>query len=143
MIKKLRRINTIDAWYGVVSNDDAITHAEESIFIAKNENDSYGMVAMDNSVFLPFVYDSISPLGFNLWQLQKNGKAGVLSLKYDENKGLVLKSELSDISSSSLKTLEKNGFVVLEKHEHYRVVYNNKVVANNKVIKKLDILFIF
>ncbi len=86
MIKKLRRINTIDAWYGVVANDDAITHAEESIFIAKNENDSYGMVAMDNSVFLPFVYDSISPLGFNLWQLQKNGKAGVLSLKYDENK---------------------------------------------------------
>ncbi len=53
MIKKLRRINTIDAWYGVVANDDAITHAEESIFIAKNENDSYGMVAMDNSVFLP------------------------------------------------------------------------------------------
>ena len=51
-----------------------------------------------------------------------------------KEKGLVLKSELDNISSSSLKTLIKNGIIELEKHEHYRVIYNN-----NKLVEKKEL----
>lgn len=84
MFKTLRRINTIDTWDGVTENDSMLTHAVESIFIAKDEYNHYGMVAWDHSEFLPFRYDRITPLGFNLWQLCRNGKVGVISLKYDK-----------------------------------------------------------
>lgn len=84
MFKTLRRINTIDTWDGVTENDSMLTHAVESIFIAKDEYNHYGMVAWDYSEFLPFRYDRITPLGFNLWQLCRNGKVGVISLKYDK-----------------------------------------------------------
>ena len=85
MIKILRKINTIDTWDGETENDSVLTHTDNTIFIARDENNRYGIVDGDESVFLPFGYDSITPLGFNLWQLSKNGKAGALSLKYSDD----------------------------------------------------------
>ena len=55
-----------------------------------------------------------------------------------KEKGIVLKSELNNISSSSLKTLEKNGLIVLEKHEHYRVVYSEQVVEKKKLTEEQE-----
>ncbi len=93
-MKALRRINTIDTWGGITEDDSILTHAVESIFIAKDEHNHYGMVTWDHSDFLPFRYDSITPLGFNLWQLCKNGKFGVISLKYDKEMKLAIEWRL-------------------------------------------------
>ena len=94
MIKTLRMINTIDTWDGVTEDDSVITHTDESLFLAKDEDDRIGILNRDESVFIPFGYDSITPLGFNLWQLSKNGKVGAISLKYAENMKLCIEWRL-------------------------------------------------
>lgn len=50
-----------------------------------------------------------------------------------KEKGLVLKKELSEISSSSLNTLINKNILIEEVREHYRLNYDN----SNQVIKKL------
>ena len=94
MIKTLRMINTIDTWDGVTEDDSVITHTDDSLFIAKDEDDRIGILNRDESVFLPFGYDSITPLGFNLWQLSKKGRVGAISLKYAENMKLCIEWRL-------------------------------------------------
>lgn len=49
-------------------------------------------------------------------------------IDYVKTHELSLKKDLMDISSSSLKTLVKNGFLIEKKKEAYRLSYNNSVV---------------
>ena len=91
MIKKIREINYTGIWDGISSDDIKINNisifppAKESIYIAKDENGNYGMVNSDESVFLPFEYDSITPLGFSLWQTKKKDKVGAFQLYFTED----------------------------------------------------------
>ena len=50
-----------------------------------------------------------------------------------EEKGIVLKKELIDISASSLKTLVRKGYLIEEKKEHYRVVYKDGETVKKKL----------
>ena len=70
-------------------------------------------------------YDSYYKLGNYSEDIKLNDKQNSI-INLIKEKGIVLKSELNNISSSSIKTLEKKGIIVEEKHEHYRVIYNNK-----------------
>ena len=50
-----------------------------------------------------------------------------------KEKELVIKSELAEISLSSIKTLLKKNIILEEKHEHYRLSYSNKTSIKNKL----------
>ena len=89
MITKIREINYLGTWDGLTfHNETILTSAENSIFIVKDENDKYGIINSDESEFLPIEYDSITPLGFSLWQLKIKDKVGALQLCLDDNNTL-------------------------------------------------------
>ena len=55
---------------------------------------------------------------------------------------LVSRSDLVKISSSSLKTLLKNGILIEEKHEHYRMQYNSLDSSNKELTKDQERAFL-
>lgn len=89
MITRIREINYLGTWDGLTFPDDTILKpAENSIFIVKDENEKYGIIYSDESELLPIEYDSITPLGFSLWQLRIKDKVGALQLCFDDNNTL-------------------------------------------------------
>ncbi|MDO4996024.1 MAG: primosomal protein N' [Bacilli bacterium] len=50
-----------------------------------------------------------------------------------KEKELVLRSELANISISSINTLLKKNIILEEKYEHYRLNYSNKTINKNKL----------
>ena len=88
----------------------------------KAKNGSYVGIKYDYFYKLALYDENIK---FNSKQLE------IINLLKKEK--LVKKEVLSNISQSSLKTLEKKGIVILEKKEHYRIDYNNSSLEVKKL----------
>lgn len=76
-------------------------------------------------------YDTFYRLG-NVGDYKLNNKQKEIIDLFND-KELINRKELLEISSSSVKTLVKNNILIEEKKEHYRVDYNNKT----DIIKEL------
>ena len=78
-------------------------------------------------------YDTFYYLGdFDLSNIKLNDSQSKI-IDLIRLKGKVIKSELVEISDSSLKTLVKKGILVEEKLEHYRLSYSGDVVSKKKL----------
>ena len=56
-------------------------------------------------------------------------------IKLFDDKDLIIRKDIADISLSSLNTLLKKGILIEEKHEHYRVNYNSSSFYSTKLTK--------
>lgn len=96
MRTRIREINYLGTWDGLTLPGDTILKpVENSIFVVKDENDKYGIINSDESEFLPAEYDSITPLGFSLWQLKSKDKVGAFQLYYDDDDTLKIGWQIS------------------------------------------------
>lgn len=84
---KIRKINAVGVWQGIDKYDSPMAIAEEgAIYIAMNKAGKYGMLDAFHMELLSFEYDSITPLGFSLWEIRKKGKAGAIQLDSSNNR---------------------------------------------------------
>ena len=91
MFTRIREINTLSTWDGNTYQIDILEEANESIYIARDDSNKFGVVRPDDTEVLPFEYERIAPLGFGLWEMTKHGKVGAFKLGYSSEQLLEIK----------------------------------------------------
>ena len=81
---------------------------------------------------IPIKFDTFYRLNDSISYVLKNDSQRKM-IEMLKEKGMVLRSDLLAISSSSLNTLLKKGVLIEEKREHYRLDYHNSVLTKKKL----------